>query len=70
MEENDDEVEVVKTGVEKENRMRNWNRTRNRMRKRKWMMPCRVGSFAELCLDKFADLSLRMEVIERKRIES
>ena len=59
MEENDNEVEVVTTGVEKENTVRNWNRTRNRMRmrnrmrKRKWMMLCRVGSFDELCLDKF-----------------
>ena len=26
MGENDDEVELVKTGVEKENRIRNWNR--------------------------------------------
>ena len=57
MDENDDEVEVVKTGAGKENRRRNWNRTRkrnwNRTRKRKWMMPCRVGSFDELCVDKF-----------------
>ena len=50
MEENDDKVEVVKTGGEMGHRMRNWNRTRNRMRKRKWMMLCRVGSFDELCL--------------------
>ena len=50
MEDNDDEVEVVKTGVEKENRMGNWNRTRNRIRKRKSMMLCRVRSFDELFL--------------------
>ena len=49
MDENDDEVEVVKTGAGKETWRRNWNRTR----KRKWMMPCRVGSFDELCVDKF-----------------
>ena len=35
VEENNDEAEVVKTGVEKENRMSNWNRTRNRSRKKK-----------------------------------
>ena len=49
VEEHDDEVEVVKIGVEKENRIRNWNR----MRKKKWTMLCRVGSFNDLCPDKF-----------------
>ena len=52
MEENDDEVEVVKTRAGKENRTMNCNRTRNNMRKRKWMMLCRVGSFDKLCPDK------------------